>query len=366
MRRSACISAILLASLAPGVLSAVDPDRDFSGRWILDASASNSRPLPGNPEQSLTITEEHGVIQCTGSSGAQWSYALNGSERESKVGAEIWNSQVKWEGAALLINTLVSGPRNSVVMDRWKLSRDFATLTITRQVERGTWQTEGQLVYHREGISANTGPPPPPQAVLTRKPEPPADAGIIVPAGTRILLEMLNSVDTKHSYVGQRIYLRTAFPIAQDGRIVVPSGSAVTGSVTELKRPGHAAKGGGQLYVRFDSLTLPNGVTRDFRSRLGSADVDGKVDSKEGKITGQRDNGKDARTVAETAGVGGTVGGVAGRSISGIGLGAAAGAAGGLIYALGKRGPDAVLPRGTRVEMVLDRDLRFSQSDLRF
>ena len=67
------------------------------------------------------------------------------------------------------------------------------------------------------------------------------------------------------------MYLETAFPIVQDGRIVVPKGSYVAGTVTEVKRAGKM-KGKAELFPRFDSLTLPNGVTREFRSRPDSAD----------------------------------------------------------------------------------------------
>jgi hypothetical protein len=95
-----------------------------------------------------------------------------------------------------------------------------------------------------------------------------------VQAGTRIPLGLINSVSTKHSAAGDRIYLETVFPIVIDSHIVIPPGSYVTGTVTDVKRPGRV-KGRGELYVRFDSITLPNGVTRDFRSRLGSVDARG-------------------------------------------------------------------------------------------
>ena len=89
--------------------------------------------------------------------------------------------------------------------------------------------------------------------------------------GTRIPLNLINSVSTKHSAEGDRIYLETAFPIIADGRIVIPPGSYVAGTITQVKRPGRV-KGRGELYLRFDSLTLPNGVTRDFRARVGNLD----------------------------------------------------------------------------------------------
>jgi type IV secretion system protein VirB10 len=50
----------------------------------------------------------------------------------------------------------------------------------------------------------------------------------------------------------------------------------------------------------------------------------------------------------------------------GLGVGAAAGAASGLIYILASRGPDAVVAKGSTVEMVLDRPIVFSEAELDF
>ena len=98
----------------------------------------------------------------------------------------------------------------------------------------------------------------------------------------------------------------------------------MAGTVTEVKRPGRV-KGRGELYVRFDSLTLPNGVTRDFRARMGS--LDGRapetLDKSEGKIKGEGDKAGDIKTVGEGAGIGATVGGLAGVTASARGVGQA-------------------------------------------
>jgi type IV secretion system protein VirB10 len=50
----------------------------------------------------------------------------------------------------------------------------------------------------------------------------------------------------------------------------------------------------------------------------------------------------------------------------GAGIGAAAGAAAGMVGVLLSRGPDAVLTRGSTLEMVLDRPISFSEGDLNF
>src|SRR5690242_13061152 len=82
-----------------------------------------------------------------------------------------------------------------------------------------------------------------------------------VEPGTHIPLSLINSVSTKNSIVGDRVYLETVFPILVDGKIVIPPGSYVAGTITDVQRPGKM-KGRGEFHLRFDSLTLPNGTTR--------------------------------------------------------------------------------------------------------
>ncbi len=199
----------------------------------------------------------------------------------------------------------------------------------------------------------------------------PAPGSLSVAPGTRILLSMINSVSTKQATVGDRIYLETAFPVLANGRIVVPQGSWVTGTITEVKRPGRV-KGRGELQVRFDSLTLPNGVSRDFRADLGAIDArdDQKLKREDSKISGPGDKSGDLGKVvgATTAGtvIGSGVGAAAGSVARGAGIGGAAGAASSLAGVLLTRGPDATLSKGATVEMVLDRPLVFQDTELDF
>ena len=199
----------------------------------------------------------------------------------------------------------------------------------------------------------------------------PAQNAYTVETGTHIALGLINSVSTKHSSAGDRIYLETVFPIVIQSHIVIPPGSYVTGTVTEVKRPGRV-RGRGELYVRFDSLTLPNGVTRDFRSRLGSIDARGSehLDKKEGQVKSDPNKGADARTIGEGTSAGATIGAIAGAAAGhtgiGAGIGGAAGAAAGLIGVLLTRGPDAVLSKGSTIEMVLDRPLNFEAAEVNF
>ncbi len=233
------------------------------------------------------------------------------------------------------------------------------------------------IAFLATGLLAQTAPPASPGAAPSQ-----ADTGwrdvdassnpteYVVEPGTKIPLSLLNSVSTKHSAEGDRIYLETVFPIMVGGRVIIPPGSYVAGTVTQVKRPGRVS-GRGELYVRFDSLTLPNGVTRDFRARIGAMDgrASEELDRSEGKIKSEGNKGGDARSVAEAAAAGASIGVIAGGAGGGhygmgAGIGAAAGAGAGLMGVLLSRGPDAVLAKGSTLEMVLDRPVKFQASEL--
>jgi len=192
-----------------------------------------------------------------------------------------------------------------------------------------------------------------------------------VNTGTHIPLALINSVSTKNAAPGDRVYLETVFPILAGGRIVIPPGSYVAGTLTEVRRPGKV-KGRGELHLRFDSLTLPNGTTRDFRAHLAVLDgrASEELDKKEGTIRSEGNKGGDLRTVGEVAASGAGIGALAGIGPGHPGMGAAigagAGAAAALVGILFTRGPEAVLAKGTTVEMILDRPVNFQETELDF
>src|SRR3982750_676213 len=115
------------------------------------------------------------------------------------------------------------------------------------------------------------------------KAEPSPDNPYVIEAGAKIPLSLMNTVSSKQAAEGDRVYLETMYPVLVNGKIVVPPGSYVAGTVTRVKRPGRV-KGKGELYLRFDSMTLPNGVTRSFTARVGGIEGGGsnQLDREEG------------------------------------------------------------------------------------
>lgn len=210
-----------------------------------------------------------------------------------------------------------------------------------------------------------------PAAAVAAEEAQPKKPAYRVERGTQVLLSMINSISTKTASDGDKVYLETVFPILSGGKVVIPPGSYVAGTVTHVKRPGKV-KGRGEFFLKFDSLTLPNGTTRDFRAQITNLDgrASEQLDKTEGAIKSEGNKAGDAKTIGETVmigtGVGALGGSIAGSTGMGAGIGAAAGAAAGLLGVLLTRGPDAVLAKGTTLEMVLDRNLVFDESEIDF
>jgi len=209
------------------------------------------------------------------------------------------------------------------------------------------------------------------KGLIPRETVAPEGFDIAIPRGTRVPLVLINSISTKNAAPGDRIYLESVYPVVVDGRIVIPPGTYVSGSVTSSTRAGRV-KGKAELYLLFEQMILPNGIIRDLVGRVGS--LDGRspenLDREEGKITSESGKGSDTRRVAETTVTGTSIGAIAGavggNAGAGVGIGAAAGAAVGVASVLLTRGPEAVLEKGAQLDMMLDRDLYFTTEDLTF
>ena len=393
----AVAAAILLIGVQIGSAQSISQSSDaFSGLWRFNTEKSEIGKLPSAPYLYLKVEQDAKSVKILGSAQQDGAYALvsvyplDGQSEKRKVGNDRLSTATKWEGSALLVSTLVSGPQNYSVMEHWKRSRDGSTLTITRTIVRIDGESESILVYENpafaraqpesapaqvvavqprpgttpSGSAEHTGSTQP--VLRTARPEPEPAADFVVSSGTHVLLRLTNSLNTKQTAAGDRIYMETAAPIYVHGRLIIPVGSYVTGTVTESHQAGRV-KGKSGLNLRIDSLTLPNGVARDFRSRVNSASESGKV-GPEGQIEGPGSKGRDTGTVAQTtaasAGIGSVIGAASGHAMRGLGIGSAVGAAAGLASILASRGAGVVLPRGSTLELVLERDLLYYSDEI--
>jgi hypothetical protein len=223
--------------------------------------------------------------------------------------------------------------------------------------------------FAQEPQGPQTEAPPPVAPKPAAAPQAGSGETIIVPAGTRLGVILENGISTRTAKQGDSVYLRTNFPITQNNHVVIPIGSYLRGEILESKRPGRV-KGKGELRMKLNTLIFPNGYTVNLNAAPRSADTGGKetMDS-EGKVSSSGGKGIDTptiiRTTAETTGVGTAIGAITGGS-KGAGLGAGIGALTGIAAIMLTRGPDAQIPRGSTLDLVLERAVTLDASQVRF
>lgn len=186
---------------------------------------------------------------------------------------------------------------------------------------------------------------------------------LTLPAGTTVLLHLRSPINTKSARVGDSVYCETAFPVAQDNVMVIPSHTYVKGQITRLQRPGRV-NGRAELQLRFNTLIFPDGYTVQLPGSLQNTPgaENHSMEGEEGTVKANGQKGKDAGTVATTAGTGAAIGAVVDRSISGAAIGGGVGGAVGLAKVLLTRGQEIRLDTGTALEMVLERPLTVDPS----
>lgn len=189
---------------------------------------------------------------------------------------------------------------------------------------------------------------------------------MIVPEGTIIPIVLIAYLNTRSTQVGDIAYADTAYPIWIQQRLVIPRGSTIRGTVTDVVRPGRI-RGKGQMAIRFDDILLPNGVRRElvasFRGIHGPGEESMDRDSE--TVASGGAELEDTGTVVSTGSQGAIIGLIAGGG-SGAAIGAGAGAAAGVATVLFTRGPDLVLTPGTQFDLELKRPLKFAFNELEF
>jgi hypothetical protein len=217
----------------------------------------------------------------------------------------------------------------------------------------------------QESAGPQAAPPPPAPAQPVYQAQPASAKFLTLPSGTRVAVVLENGISTRSAKPGDSVYLRTSFPITLNNQIVVPVGSYLRGELLDSKRPGRI-KGRGEFRIRLNTLILPNGYTVNMNAAPRSADSGGKetMDS-EGQVTGPSGKGKDVGTIATTTVTGAGIGAIA-DGAKGAGIGAGIGGAAGLAATLLTRGPEAELPRGSTLDVVLEHDLQLDASQINY
>jgi hypothetical protein len=138
---------------------------------------------------------------------------------------------------------------------------------------------------------------------------------VTIPAGSSMTVRTSSALSSETSKSGDRFSATLAAPVSVGGRVVVPSGTPVTGQVVEAKSRGKL-KGEARLKLALTTLTY-KGHSYPIETELSTTTEKGK-----GKRT--------AATTAGGAGAGALIGALAGGG-KGAGIGALIGGGAGLV-----------------------------------
>lgn len=183
-------------------------------------------------------------------------------------------------------------------------------------------------------------PPPEREVFGDRVVEP---ESLVVPAGAVLGVRVLQAVSSETAGLDDRVEGVITRDVIASGRIAVPAGTRVLGSVTEVIRGGKM-RGAARLGVRFHTLVLAGGDRVGLRVDPIVREAGGQGKASAAKIGGSAIGG---------AIIGGIMGGRKGAV-----LGGAAGAgAGATVVATGER-PEAGLAEDAQVTVRLDEPIR--------
>lgn len=159
---------------------------------------------------------------------------------------------------------------------------------------------------------------------------------VTVPAGTTLLVRMIDTVDSSKNAVGSRFAASLETNLEVDGEVVAPAGTKVYGRLAQSKEAGRMA-GKSELQLELTEIVV-NGTAYPVLS----SDYQAK-----GKSSG----GRSAKRILGGAGLGAVIGGIAGSA----GVGAAIGAVAGTTAAVVQKGEKVSVPSETLLEFRLQQ-----------
>jgi hypothetical protein len=162
---------------------------------------------------------------------------------------------------------------------------------------------------------------------------------IYVPAGTRILIRMIDSIDSTKQKTGDRFTASLETNLVVDNIVVAPRGATVYGRLASAESAGRM-KGSSELTLELTDIVIKGTAYPLLTSTY--------------EVKGQGEGSKTAKKVIGGAGLGALIGGIAGGG-KGAGIGALAGAGAGTAVAASKKGQQLTIPSETLLEFRLQQ-----------
>jgi hypothetical protein len=188
--------------------------------------------------------------------------------------------------------------------------------------------------------SAYTAPPPPPP----NPPQPPSadgTAGIEVPAGTQIVVRLIDGVDSQQDSLGQTYRASIDQPVIVNGQTVIPRGADAVAALVDTQKSGKIA---GRTVLTLDLRS----VAIDGRTYQVTTTGVPQASSSRGD--------RSAKVIGGTAALGAIIGAIAGGG-KGAAIGAGSGAAVGTAAEVATSGQKVKVPSETRLTFTLQNPI---------
>jgi hypothetical protein len=165
---------------------------------------------------------------------------------------------------------------------------------------------------------------------------------VTIPAGTRILIRMIDSIDTTKQKTGYRFTASLEANLQEEDVVVAPRGTTVYGRLAQASSAGKMS-GSSRLTLELTDIVI-NGTA--YPLLTSTYEIKGKGEGKKtaGKIIGG-------------AGLGALIGGIAGGG-KGAAIGVLAGAAGGTAIAASKKGEQLQIPSESLLEFRIEQPVK--------
>jgi len=165
---------------------------------------------------------------------------------------------------------------------------------------------------------------------------------ITVPAGTRILIRMIDSIDSSKQKTGYRFRASLEANLQAEDVVVAPRGNMVYGRLAQASSAGKMS-GSSQLTLELTEIVISGTA---YPLLTSTYEIKGKGEGK-----------KTAGKVVGGAGLGALIGGIAGGG-KGAAIGVLAGAVGGTALAASKKGEQLQIPSEFLLEFRLEQPVK--------
>lgn len=169
----------------------------------------------------------------------------------------------------------------------------------------------------------------------------PAPNKVTVPAGTRILVRMVDGVDSAKQKVGYRFTANLETNLQPGEVVVAPAGTKLYGRLANAKSAGNMS-GGAELTLELTDIVISGTAYPLLTSSY--------------EVRSQGQGSKTAKRVVGGAGLGALIGGIAGGG-KGAAIGAGAGAATGTAVSAATKGKQVSVPSESLLEFRLQHSV---------